>query len=196
MERLLISWLEIGKGCENELLGAIEAVRNGNSALFPALTAPEISLLQPSWVGDEYQLYCNDLAEFEDICLPPGYVLSKLEPKDIPLISSHQTVQYPPNYLSLLFKRLPDLQYGIKHGDELVSWACTHSDLSTGLISTLPQHQRKGLAKICVLKVISKQQELIQSSFAFVKYDNEKSRWLLLSCRFQKSPGEYFWCSK
>ncbi|KAI9013010.1 hypothetical protein BC832DRAFT_275291 [Gaertneriomyces semiglobifer] len=114
------------------------------------------------------------------------YVLDFLRESDVDAVMSGATVDYPRSYIEFLISNetyrnlhrcmrlipndsihsgmdVKDRTVNVDNGSmyaryPAVSWALTHSDFSLGLVSTHPEHTRRGLAQKCVNEVTKAQQ--------------------------------------
>jgi GNAT superfamily N-acetyltransferase len=81
----------------------------------------------------------------------------------------------------------------LKEGGQAVCWALEYPDGSMGMVYTLPEHRRLGLASACVQDLACK---LLRGgapeAFCFVTRDNEASRQMLGGLGFVPS-GCYVW---
>ncbi|KAJ3348105.1 hypothetical protein HDU91_006635 [Kappamyces sp. JEL0680] len=165
------------------------------------------------WVGETHHLYALPVELLDErvagppsMSLPDGFRLDVLSRHDVDLVLANQTVPYTPGYIAKLVTEEPFCGLNACVRDKAgraVSWCLTHTDFSTGLISTAELCRGKGLAKKVVLQVVHLQTRYFQQCphfagllrpFAFVKYDNEASAKLMASCGYRRTEdGECVW---
>lgn len=73
-------------------------------------------------------------------------------------------------------------------GTEPVSWLLVYQHAALGLLYTLPQHRRKGHAKLLVSMMAKQLLERGHPVYCFVEEDNDTSYKLFTSLGFQHSP--------
>ncbi|XP_038664771.1 glycine N-acyltransferase-like isoform X3 [Scyliorhinus canicula] len=81
--------------------------------------------------------------------------------------------------------------------DNPVSWILTYQYGAMGLLYTLPEHRRKGFAKLLVTKMVKVLQNLGQPIYCFIDEENTKSYQLFEKLGFKEAPDIRFswsWC--
>ncbi|XP_041073534.1 glycine N-acyltransferase-like protein 3 isoform X1 [Carcharodon carcharias] len=73
-----------------------------------------------------------------------------------------------------------------------VSWLLTYQYCAMGLLYTLPEHRRKGYAKLLVTKMVKTLQKLGYPIYCFIEEENGKSYQLFEKLGFKKAPDICF----
>uniref|UniRef100_UPI00398EE871 glycine N-acyltransferase-like protein 3 isoform X2 n=1 Tax=Pristiophorus japonicus TaxID=55135 RepID=UPI00398EE871 len=76
--------------------------------------------------------------------------------------------------------------------DNPVSWLLSYNYGAMGLLYTLPEHRRKGYAKLLVATMVKTLQNLGYPIYCFIEEENDKSYQLFEKLGFKESPGIRF----
>eukprot|EP00898_Chlorokybus_atmophyticus_P001724 jgi/Chlat1/2552/Chrsp175S02406 len=146
--------------------------------------------------GTDVMVYPNDRLMLQDASvltgsLPEsGFALGPLREEDAELVAHHWPYGKDPTYQRQLIKALPSVGVRCSNDGEydfnqpLVAWALTYAYGALGMVHTLEEYRRKGLAKAAVVALAEAQLASGMTPYVWVDISNNASRKMFMQLGF------------
>ncbi|CAK4084132.1 unnamed protein product, partial [Aphanomyces euteiches] len=208
---------QLRQGLTNLLQHATEGLKS-NPIMLSVVNREHISIVEEVADSVEWQnskgdrLYVLDAAvPVKDI--PVGatwevdgvvFEMDMARNADAPILTSQTNIDYGQAYILKLINHpvVSKLMRVVRLAStkEAVSWSLVHTDLSIGLLSTLPEYRRKGLVQRALASTVIAFRETMASfdgwlgvePHSFVGIDNIPSQNLMSSMGFKESSDSTF----
>ncbi|XMB85556.1 GNAT family N-acetyltransferase [Mycoplasmatota bacterium WC44] len=140
------------------------------------------------WEEKCYLYYLDDIKELAN----NNYELRKLESDHAEIVNKYYTYkdEYSLEYIKECIEKRPTSAVFVN--DEPVSWVLTREDGTLGLMYTIDEYRRKGLAKIVTVDLAKKVIENGDTPFVHIAVNNKASIKLAESNGFKRY-GEVYW---
>ncbi|XP_048392048.1 glycine N-acyltransferase-like protein 3 [Stegostoma tigrinum] len=155
-----------------------------------------------SFTSRSYTMVLQDPKDLLDITSEQAYVASRISPLDMShaeIVNRNWKFGTDDNGLKFVKNIIANFpSYCIlDETDNPVSWLLTYPYGAMGLLYTLPEHRRKGYAKLLVTKMVKFLQNLGYPIYCFVEDENSRSYQLFQKLGFNEAPEIHAiraWC--